>query len=63
MRKTHALAAILLASPLLATTAYAGGLPEKVEPQVVCGSCGAPSSAGGMVVPLLLLLVLAAAAR
>lgn len=58
MRKLILTTAILTATFSPAAT-RAGGVPE-VDPVVVCGNCGAPSS-GGLIVPLLLLLVLGAA--
>ncbi|NBZ87498.1 hypothetical protein [Stagnihabitans tardus] len=53
--------ALTLAASLAPAATLAGGVPE-VEPVVVCGDCGAPSSSsGGLIVPLLLLLVIGAA--
>jgi hypothetical protein len=53
--------ALAAALTLAASTAFAGGVPEKMTPAVVATTTTS-SSAGGLVVPLLLLLVLAAAA-
>ena len=53
--------ALSLTAALAPATSMAGGVPE-VDPVVVCGNCGAPSSSsGGLIVPLLLLLVIGAA--
>ncbi|NBZ86841.1 hypothetical protein GV832_04545 [Rhodobacteraceae bacterium CYK-10] len=52
--------ALATAFTLAASTAFAGGAPEVVVPEVKAVTTS--SSAGGLVVPLLLLLVLAAAA-
>lgn len=55
--KKLALAAVL---SLAATSAFAGGMVEVMDVEVI--ETATSSSAGGVIVPLLLLLVIAAAA-
>jgi hypothetical protein len=52
--------ALAAALSLAATSAFAGGLPETMDPTII--ETQTSSSAGGVIVPLLLLLVIAAAA-